>query len=145
MKSVAVFGGGIAGLTVCHELLKRGYNVSLYEKEDDVGGVAKSRYNENDIPSEYSWRGYPALYDNLFNLIKEIPTTENKTVYDNISGPIDFYLPRDKIIGKYNYNPKGNWYDFILGAYYVLRSVLSDKRREVYAKMSFKRANVRLR
>ena len=138
MKSVAVFGGGIAGLTVCHELLKKGYNVSLYEKEKDVGGVSKSRYNENNIPSEYSWRGYPAIYENLFTLIKEIPITENTTVYDNLSGPIDFYLPRDEIIEKYNYNPKGNWKDFILGSYYVLRSIFSDKRREVYAKMSFK-------
>jgi hypothetical protein len=40
-KSVAVFGGGIAGLTAAHELIERGYEVDVYEQ-------AEPAFNEND-------------------------------------------------------------------------------------------------
>ena len=39
---VAIFGGGIAGLTAAHELAELGYRVSIYEKDSSVGGMAKS-------------------------------------------------------------------------------------------------------
>ncbi|MFT3820485.1 MAG: FAD-dependent oxidoreductase [Rubrivivax sp.] len=35
---VAVVGGGIAGLTTCWELLKRGYEVTLFEERMHLGG-----------------------------------------------------------------------------------------------------------
>jgi phytoene dehydrogenase-like protein len=42
-NSVIIFGGGISGLTVAHELLDRGYDVMLVEKNDALGGMARSR------------------------------------------------------------------------------------------------------
>ena len=49
-KSVSVFGGGIAGLTVAHELIEKGFDVTIYEKDDSLGGMAKSKRNIS-IPS----------------------------------------------------------------------------------------------
>ena len=39
---VAVIGSGIMGLTVGYELLKKGYRVSIFEKDDSVGGMSAS-------------------------------------------------------------------------------------------------------
>jgi len=40
-QTVAVFGGGFAGLTAAHELAERGFDVSLYERRA-WGGKARS-------------------------------------------------------------------------------------------------------
>jgi len=66
--NVIIFGAGIAGLTVAHELLERGYNVTIYEKSDAVGGFAQSRRDKNYMPTEYSWRAYAPFYANLFDI-----------------------------------------------------------------------------
>jgi len=39
---VAVIGGGAAGLTAAYDLLKAGADVTLYEKEETLGGLASS-------------------------------------------------------------------------------------------------------
>ncbi len=38
-KKAAVVGGGLSGLTVAYELARRGYSVTLYEKEGHLGGT----------------------------------------------------------------------------------------------------------
>ena len=42
MRRVAVIGGGISGLGAAYELAKAGVHVVLYEKEDRLGGRAKT-------------------------------------------------------------------------------------------------------
>ncbi|XLS71868.1 hypothetical protein HN51_028733, partial [Arachis hypogaea] len=42
MMRVAVVGGGISGLVSAYVLAKEGVNVTLYEKEDYLGGHAKT-------------------------------------------------------------------------------------------------------
>jgi uncharacterized protein with NAD-binding domain and iron-sulfur cluster len=71
-KSVAVFGGGIAGLTVAHEFAKLGYKVKVFEANPDAGGFFRSarREEDQDMPSEYSWHGMGLWYNNFFELIK---------------------------------------------------------------------------
>lgn len=45
-KEIIVIGGGITGLVTAYELLKKGYQVTVIEKENDVGGLARSfQYN----------------------------------------------------------------------------------------------------
>ena len=74
MKRVNVFGGGIAGLTIAHELIEKGFEVHVYEKDKTLGGMAKSlRLPYNHIPTEHSWRGYLPFYLNCFDILKRIP------------------------------------------------------------------------
>jgi uncharacterized protein with NAD-binding domain and iron-sulfur cluster len=56
---VTVFGGGIAGLTVAHELVERGFHVQVWEPEDDqrdfrrgcqVGGMARTQWSRVHWP-----------------------------------------------------------------------------------------------
>jgi uncharacterized protein with NAD-binding domain and iron-sulfur cluster len=42
MKSIVIFGAGIAGLSAAHELAQLGYAVSVYEATDQPGGFFRS-------------------------------------------------------------------------------------------------------
>lgn len=41
-ETILILGGGLAGVTAAHELSRRGTRVILVEREDEVGGLAKS-------------------------------------------------------------------------------------------------------
>ncbi len=48
MKTVRIIGAGPAGLTAAYELLKRGYDVTIYEKSHEIGGISRTvRYEGN--------------------------------------------------------------------------------------------------
>lgn len=38
--NVAIIGGGFTGLTAAYELIKRGHDVSIFERDDHLGGLA---------------------------------------------------------------------------------------------------------
>ena len=84
-KTVSIFGGGIAGMTVAHELIEKGFDVIVYEKDDSLGGMVKSK--RNNIPSEHSWRGYAKFYYNALEIMKRIPIKNSckKESYQKIS------------------------------------------------------------
>jgi uncharacterized protein with NAD-binding domain and iron-sulfur cluster len=73
MKSISIFGAGISGLTIAHELSEKGFEVFVYEKDENIGGMAKSKRNKNNLPTEHSWRGYGSFYHNTFDILKRIP------------------------------------------------------------------------
>ena len=62
-KKVAVVGSGPAGLTVAVELIKKGYDVTVFEKNDELGGIL--RYG---IPE---FRLSRNIIDNLIDVLKE--------------------------------------------------------------------------
>ncbi|NPD27197.1 FAD-dependent oxidoreductase [Corallococcus exiguus] len=43
MPSVIVVGGGVAGLTVAHELVERGFEVQVFDTRTAWGGKARSQ------------------------------------------------------------------------------------------------------
>lgn len=51
-KKVAVIGGGPSGLTVAAFLRKKGYQVTIYEKQKDLGGILKRGIPEFRLPNE---------------------------------------------------------------------------------------------
>lgn len=70
---VAIFGGGIGGLTVAHELSKdNDFDITLYESNHEVGGLARSNRDESGCATEYCWRVFFGFYYNLFSLLSEI-------------------------------------------------------------------------
>lgn len=73
MKTVTIVGGGIGGLTVAHELSKKkNYNITIYERNNDIGGLARSKRDANGCATEYCWRVFFGFYDNLFKTFSEI-------------------------------------------------------------------------
>ena len=73
---IIIFGAGISGLTVAHELIEKGFDIEVYEKNSIAGGMARSVRNKDNIPTEHSWRGYGPFYYNTFEIMKRIPLVE---------------------------------------------------------------------
>lgn len=78
--TVAVLGGGVAGLTAAHELAGRGYAVTVHEVRGGgargLGGKARSQYFEvggAEVPGEHGYRFMPAFYRVLPETMARIP------------------------------------------------------------------------
>jgi len=135
-KHIVIFGGGIAGLTTAHELIDKGFKVTLYEQDTILGGMARSRREPGFIPSEHSWRGYAPFYSNTFDIIKRIPLKQNnmdKTVYDNLTNPIKFYVTRDEVAP---YESNLTLTDKLVIGYLLAKYLCVDNRRDEYFKTS---------
>jgi hypothetical protein len=101
-KRVAIFGAGIAGLTVAHELVRRNYEVQIFEANEAAGGFFRSARIDGDqhMPSEYSWHGFGPWYDNVFDLLKQIPFDASSSIYEKgLSRPIEFGIVPDDTAG----------------------------------------------
>lgn len=86
MKHVIIIGGGISGLTAAHELIEQNYKVTLIERNSQVGGLARTFQDENNkiCPYEYSWRAYGQWYQNVYDIMKRIPFSNEESVYDKL-------------------------------------------------------------
>ena len=76
VKKVFILGGGVTGLAVAYELLKRGQEVEIIEKSNSVGGLAKTEI----------WKGKPIdmgphIYHTPDKDIKDYFLTEFKGLF----------------------------------------------------------------
>ena len=74
-QRVAVIGGGVAGLSVAHELIKRGFSVTVFERRQQVGGKAASSECDG-LPAEHGFRFFPGFYFHVIETMKEIPAAD---------------------------------------------------------------------
>src|ERR671911_1418003 len=81
MTTVAVLGGGVAGLSAAHELAERGFDVTVYEQRDAPGGKARSIPHAGsgtdgraDLPGEHGFRFFPGFYRHLPDTMGRIPS-----------------------------------------------------------------------
>jgi 15-cis-phytoene desaturase len=88
---VAVLGGGVAGLSAAHELIERGFRVSVYEAKNVFGGKARSLSvpgtgagGRKDLPGEHGFRFFPAFYRHLPDTMMRIPFPGNVSVFNNL-------------------------------------------------------------
>jgi len=52
-EKVAVIGGGPGGLTCAHDLVKKGFQVTLYEAGDTLGGMMRTGIPDYRLPKDY--------------------------------------------------------------------------------------------
>ena len=78
--TVAVLGGGVAGLSAAHELAERGFRVTVYETSRTTGGKARSIFvpgtgtgGRRDLPGEHGLRFFPSFYRHLPDTMRRIP------------------------------------------------------------------------
>jgi uncharacterized protein with NAD-binding domain and iron-sulfur cluster len=90
-NSVAVLGGGMAGLAAAHELVDRGFDVTVYER-NALGGKARSipvagtaQGGRRDLPGEHGFRFFPGFYHHVPDTMRRIPFPGNPNgVHDNM-------------------------------------------------------------
>ena len=75
-----VLGGGVAGLSAAHELIERGFEVTVYEARERPGGKARSMPvpgsgsgGRGDLPGEHGFRFFPGFYRHLPETMSRIP------------------------------------------------------------------------
>ncbi len=91
-KKIVVIGGGIAGMSAAHELIERGFEVEVYDRQPRyVGGKARSIDVPNsgvdgrkDLPGEHGFRFFPGFYKHITDTMKRIPFSGKRHgVFDN--------------------------------------------------------------
>lgn len=87
---VIVLGGGVAGMSAAHELIERGFRVTVYEHKPVPGGKARSIEVPNsgtdgrrDLPGEHGFRFFPRFYKHLPDTMSRIPF-KNSTCVENL-------------------------------------------------------------
>jgi uncharacterized protein with NAD-binding domain and iron-sulfur cluster len=101
-KKVCILGGGVAGMSAAHELIERGYEVEVFEKNKTyAGGKARSvdylgrdhgavgSNQSQPLPGEHGFRFFPGFYKHVIDTMKRIPFTttdgRKQTVFDNLT------------------------------------------------------------
>src|SRR5690348_14031654 len=69
-KKIIVIGGGMAGTSAAHFLVKRGYDVTIVEKNDRLGGRIRSQLTDG-IALEYGAGFITNMYPNMLRFLKE--------------------------------------------------------------------------
>lgn len=87
---VAIFGGGVGGLSVGQELLERGFAVTIYEKSHWGGKVRgmpvpnSGTQGRRDYPGQHGFHFFPGFYKNLPDTMSRIPSLDGKTVFQHV-------------------------------------------------------------
>jgi protoporphyrinogen oxidase len=70
-NKVAVVGAGVMGLTLAYELIKKGYDVTVFEKDDRVGGMSAS-FDFDGLIIERYYHFFCKPDTPIFELLKEL-------------------------------------------------------------------------
>jgi len=100
---VAVIGGGISGVGCAYSLQKSGYDVTVYEARDELGGNAQTMKFEvggKEVTQDLSvlfWA--PEYYKNYMQLLKAVevePEIVSATylLHTNVTGKPEYYTPK---------------------------------------------------
>ncbi len=94
-SKIVIVGGGVAGMSAAHELIERGFQVEVYEKQPVyVGGKARSvevpdsaSPGKKPLPGEHGFRFFPGFYRHVTDTMKRIPLPDQpgKFAYDNLT------------------------------------------------------------
>jgi len=104
MAKVAIFGGGVGGLTTAHEAIERGFEVEIYDVKPALwGGKARSMGAPGtgvdgrfDLPGEHGFRFFPGFYKHVPDTMSRIPYPGNANgVLDNLVPTSQFALYRE--------------------------------------------------
>src|SRR5215471_3435528 len=100
-QTVAILGGGVAGLSAAHELAERGFEVDVYERRPVIGGKARSipvpgsaQGARAPLPGEHGFRFFPGFYQHITDTMQRIPYGPHGSTFDNLSVATRMLLAR---------------------------------------------------
>ncbi len=104
-KKVVIIGGGVAGMSAAHELIERGFEVVVYDRNPTyVGGKARSvdvtddRFSGNPLPGEHGFRFFPGFYKHITDTMKRIPFQEGSGQSFQKNGCYGNLVPTQRIM-----------------------------------------------
>jgi uncharacterized protein with NAD-binding domain and iron-sulfur cluster len=141
-RTVLIIGGGVAGLTAAHELVSRGYAVTVIEPHKLVGGKAKSTSQSGsgvgsnyDLPGEHGFRIFPGFYRHLIETMCSIPY-DNKSVADNLRVTKEAFVSdaeHDAIVVSNNLRGRIRMFmDMLSGRHYLHRFGITQNEIELF-------------
>src|SRR3954447_20402546 len=99
--TVAILGGGVAGLSAAHELAERGFQVRVFERRPVMGGKARSIPVPNSalaatkpLPGEHGFRFFPGFYKHVTDTMRRIPYGTHGNTFDNLAVATRILLAR---------------------------------------------------
>ncbi|MEZ4843602.1 MAG: FAD-dependent oxidoreductase [Bacteroidia bacterium] len=110
-KKVVVLGGGVAGMSAAQELIERGFEVEVYERNIKyAGGKARSievsgtntQHPLKYLPGEHGFRFFPGFYKHVTDTMKRIPYVNEHGVA-NKHGCLDNLTSTSQIMIARNY------------------------------------------
>src|SRR5882672_2313060 len=73
MPDVIIVGSGLAGISAATRLMEQGFDITLYEQNDFLGGnLGAHRDGEEDDPHEHCYHMYLNWYNNFWQFMREI-------------------------------------------------------------------------
>jgi uncharacterized protein with NAD-binding domain and iron-sulfur cluster len=127
-ERVVVVGGGLAGMTVAHELAKRGVPVLLLEAGGRLGGKAGAELRGGDW-FDHGYHVFPGWYLNTRRLLKELGTIGRLVDIDRVHYVRPGEFPRCHTLFAIT-SPRNMWrnlwsglvpwYDAVLASYFAL-------------------------
>ncbi|MCU1233380.1 MAG: amine oxidase [Candidatus Solibacter sp.] len=101
MQTVAILGGGVAGLSAAHELAERGFQVRVYERKPMLGGKARSlgvpdsaTNGRMPLPGEHGFRFFPGFYKHVTDTMRRTPYGAHGNTFDNLTVATRMLLAR---------------------------------------------------
>ncbi len=77
MPDVIIVGSGLAGISAATRLMEQGFDITLYEQNDFLGGnLGAHRDGEEDDPHEHCYHMYLNWYNNFWQFMREIDTLD---------------------------------------------------------------------
>jgi 15-cis-phytoene desaturase len=100
-QTVAILGGGVAGLSAAHELAERGFQVRVFERKAAMGGKARSIpvpdsavQSRKPLPGEHGFRFFPGFYKHVTDTMRRIPYGARGNAFDNLAVATRILLAR---------------------------------------------------
>ncbi|MEB3800670.1 FAD-dependent oxidoreductase [Flavobacterium columnare] len=104
MRKIVIFGSGVTGLKLAHELIKTGNEITVYETKDQPGGKCIGTF-ENGLPTELTHRQMFASNMNFITTLNEIEY-EGNNLLKNIEpiNNVQFYWAKERKFMDFNRN-----------------------------------------
>ncbi len=102
---IGIIGGGFAGLTLGYELSKKGHQITIFEKEKKLGGLASSfKVKGWSWPLDRFYRHVFSSDKDFLSLVKELEVEEKVIFKTNIGDKyIQPHITLDNHENKYVY------------------------------------------
>lgn len=80
---VGVLGAGLAGLSAAYELRKMGFNITLYDMEERVGGRVYTRFFGKALYGEFGAMRIPVLHETVWHYLDEFCLSTRPFIQNN--------------------------------------------------------------